>query len=142
MSNVREVTTDAEFLKAFPIMVQLRTHLTPESYLDLLKPMKEEGYQLFAAYNAQDEIAGLAGVAIKTNFFHKRHVYVFDLITDESQRSSGYGKQLLDYVDVWAKENGCEFVALDSGLQRLDAHRFYETKAGLTKWCYSFHKTL
>lgn len=141
MTEIREITTEKEYSEAFPVMVQLRTHLTRESYMDLLEPMKAEGYQLFAVFHHQ-HIVALAGVALKTNFFHKRHVYIFDLVTDENHRSEGFGKQLLDYIDVWAKENGAEYVALDSGLQRLDAHRFYETKAGLTKWCYSFHKSL
>lgn len=141
MVEIRELTTKEEYLQAFPVMVQLRTHLTPELYLQLLETMKTEGYQLFAVFH-ENTIVALAGVAIKTNFYHYRHVYVFDLITDENHRSSGYGKQLLDFIEKWGKENGAQHLALDSGLQRVDAHRFYETKIGLTKWCYSFHKPM
>ncbi|MEY8734403.1 hypothetical protein AB9M92_19405 [Peribacillus frigoritolerans] len=42
----------------------------------------------------------------------------------------------------WAKENGAEYVALESGIQRNEAHRFYEEKLDYDKWCYSFRKTL
>ena len=42
------------------------------------------------------------------------------------KRSKGYGKQLLLFVETVANENNAACIALESGLQRLEAHRFYE----------------
>ncbi len=39
---------------------------------------------------------------------------------------------------VFGRMQGCARLRLDSGLQRLDAHRFYEAN-GLKKSCYHFN---
>jgi GNAT superfamily N-acetyltransferase len=54
-------------------------------------------------------------------------LYVDDLVTDETIRSKGYGKQLLDWLIAEARRTGCQTFELDSGVQRFDAHRFYLT---------------
>lgn len=69
-------------------------------------------------------------------------IWVCDLVTDSTKRSKGYGEKLLAYVHEWAKANHYETVALSSGLQRTDAHRFYEEKMGYNKASYVFKKAL
>lgn len=139
--RILELTTQNQFLEAFPILNQLRTDLTEVSYLELLTQMKQNGYKLFALYREQSIIA-VAGISLQVNFYNKKYVFVYDLITDAAHRSQGYGYRLLSYIDEWAKSNGAQFVALESGIQRIDAHRFYEGKLNYDKWCYSFRKPL
>ncbi|MFC0189406.1 GNAT family N-acetyltransferase [Fictibacillus aquaticus] len=139
--RVLELTTAEQWKEAYPVMSQLRTDLTELEYVELLSEMAEEGYRLFAWYDG-DAIVALAGAGLRINFYNKRHVFIYDLITDNSRRSLGYGEKLLNAVHEWAKENGAHYVSLESGLQRKDAHRFYEEKMGYEKWCYSFRKKL
>ncbi|SES44698.1 GNAT family N-acetyltransferase [Psychrobacillus sp. OK032] len=138
---ISELTNKKQWLEAFPIMKQLRTDLTEETYIELLQDMSKDGYRLFAMY-VKDEIVSLVGLGWRINFYNKRHIFIYDLVTDVSHRSFGYGEKMLKYIHDWAKENGAEYVALESGLQRIDAHRFYEDKLEYDKWCYSFRKTL
>lgn len=74
--------------------------------------------------------------------YYGRFVWVCDLVSDANVRSKGYGDKLLTYVQNWAKENHYESVALSSGLQRTDAHRFYEKKMGYDKVSFVFKKNL
>ncbi|WP_226007048.1 GNAT family N-acetyltransferase [Natrinema salinisoli] len=136
-TDIRELTTESERREAFPVLVQLRDHLDAESYLALFEEMREEGYRMFARY-VDDEPVAVAGVKIATNFYLGRHVYVYDLVTDEDHRSEGYGQQLLEFVHDWAAENDCEAVELESGQWREDAHRFYTEKMGYEEYCTSF----
>ena len=64
------------------------------------------------------------------------------MVTDTNIRSKGYGEKLLTYVHEWAKENKYESVALSSGLQRTDAHRFYEDRMNYDKVSYVFKTSL
>ncbi|MFX3675158.1 MAG: GNAT family N-acetyltransferase [Paenisporosarcina sp.] len=139
--NIVELTTVEQWKEAFPVMNQLRTDLVKETFLELLGEMKNEGYRLFALY-AGNKIVALVGLSLRVNFYSKRHAFIYDLVTDASQRSLGYGEKLLNYIHIWAKENGAVYVVLESGLHRKDAHRFYEEKLHYDKWCYSFRKTL
>jgi GNAT superfamily N-acetyltransferase len=54
-----------------------------------------------------------------------RTMYVDDLVTDETRRSRGYGKALLDWLQARAREAGCATFSLDSGTHRQEAHAFY-----------------
>ena len=140
-TTIIRITERAALIKSFEIMKELRTDLTLESYLELYEVMEQEGYELYALYN-DTEIQALAGVAIKTNFYNKKHLWVYDLVTRSASRSSGYGKELMQFLTDYALENNCVYIALESGLQRLDAHRFYEEKLEFERFCYSFRKSL
>jgi GNAT superfamily N-acetyltransferase len=139
--EIRELTTGADLRRAHPVMHELRTHLDEDAYMALLDEMVPRGYRLFAL-EADGEIAALAGVGKGVNFYYGRYMWVYDLITRETARSKSYGVQLLSHIEELARQEDCETVALSSGLQRLDAHRFYLDKAGFEKMSYTFVKKL
>lgn len=139
-TDVRELTTEAEWRAAFPVLRELRDHLTEETYLGYLREMCEEGYRLFALYEGDDVIA-VAGAGIRTNFYNGRHLFVYDLVTRPERRSEGHGSRLMRFLDEWARERDCESLTLESGLWREDAHRFYEDRLGMDRYCYTFRKT-
>ncbi|MCZ2260911.1 GNAT family N-acetyltransferase [Sporosarcina sp. G11-34] len=140
--TICELQSEKEILKAFPVMNQLRTHLDEKNYLDLVTEAKEKDmYRLFALYD-QGEIVAVTGFKPMITLYYGRFVWVCDLVTDKNNRSNGYGEKLLAYVHEWAKENAYESVALSSGLQRTDAHRFYEGKMDYDKVSYVFKKPL
>ena len=138
--TIKELQSQKEILEAFPVMNQLRTHLDEKTYLDLVIEAKEKDmYQLFALYDL-GEIVVVTGFKPMITLYYGRCVWVCDLVTDNNKRSNGYGDILLSYVHEWAKENGYQSVALSSGLQRTEAHRFYEEKMGYDKVSYVFKK--
>jgi len=140
--EVRELTTSEEFRRAHPVMNELRTHLLDvDGYEAILEEMRRGGYRLFAAVDG-DRYVALAGIAIRTNFYYGRFLYVYDLITSESERSKGHGKLLLDHLEELARADGCQTIALSSGVQRADAHRFYEDKMDYDRVSYVFKKGL
>lgn len=139
--TIEQLTTRKQFLEAFPIMYQLRNELTEQTYLELLQEMQKDGYTLYALCKDHQMIS-LAGLSWRVNFYNKRHVFIYDLVTDSAYRSSGYGEILLNYIHDWAKAQGAAYVALESGVQRKNAHHFYEGKLAYDKWCYSFRKML
>ncbi|AUD25564.1 MULTISPECIES: GNAT family N-acetyltransferase [Bacillus] len=139
--NIKEVVTEADLHEVFPVLQQLRTKLSREEASCLFQKMKEENYKLFSLRNEEGAVVSLAGVAICTNFYNEKHVYVYDLVTAEAHRSKGYGNVLLSYVEKWGKEKGCSSIVLTSAFPRIDAHRFYE-REGFDKVSYSFYKEL
>jgi GNAT superfamily N-acetyltransferase len=63
--------------------------------------------------------------------------WVEDLAVDPSQRSRGVGTALLEAARDWARAAGATHLELDSGLARVDAHRFYEREGG-ARQSYTF----
>ena len=137
----RELSTEAEWREAYPVMVQLRTHLDEASFLDYVREMADDGYRLFAAV-VDDEVVSVAGVTTLLNMYDGRHAYVYDLVTDADRRSEGHGLALLSFVEDWARERGYDNVVLTSGLQRTDAHRFYEERAEMERASYVYRQPL
>ncbi len=64
-----------------------------------------------------------------------------DLVTDETQRSKGYGATLLAFVEAKARAIGCDTLTLNSGTHRTRAHRFY-FREGLHISAFHFSKDL
>jgi GNAT superfamily N-acetyltransferase len=70
-------------------------------------------------------VCAVSGFRLAECLASGKYVYVDDLVTDETHRSSGFGHALLDWIVAYAKQLGCNELHLDSGVQRHAAHRFY-----------------
>lgn len=75
------------------------------------------------------------------NTYEGCRLYVDDLVSDESRRSQGAGKMMLDWLEAKANALDCDVLALDSGVQRERAHRFY-FREGMHISSFSFRKVL
>lgn len=95
-----------------------------QEYLRLLESMTEEGYRLFAPRDS-GVIVSLAGFVVLTNLYYGHHIWVYDLVTRSNARSKGCSCQLLEFVEEFARQEGCT-VFVSSGRECTNAHRFYE----------------
>ena len=125
---------------AWSLVKQLRQQLTYNEFEDLIYEMRDREYTMLGIFE-NEELLAYAGVVVLTNLYHKRHLFVDELVTDEKERSCGYGEMMLEYLRDYAKMGMCERIVLSSGLQREDAHRFYE-REGFMKKSYVFVKEL
>ncbi|MGJ9381376.1 GNAT family N-acetyltransferase [Salipaludibacillus sp. CF4.18] len=142
MSLIEELKTQDEIESAYPIMSQLRNHLSEKTYVELiLEAQIKEQYRLFALYE-NEKIVAVIGFMPMITLYYGRFIWVCDLVTDETQRSSGFGEELLTFVHDWARKNKYNSVALSSGIERKDTHRFYEEKMNYKKVSYVYRTTL
>ncbi len=107
------------------MLVQLRTHLSPAELESIYSDAYPQGLRYLAAYDA-DQCIGVAGWRIVRNTSAIRKLYVDDLVTDQNKRSGGVGKALIGELERRAIDAQCAVFDLDSGVQRGDAHRFYD----------------
>lgn len=120
--------TPDEIRRCYPVMRELRTHITAEQdFVDRVLRQQKEGYHL-AFLEADGEVCAAAGYRVLESLFSGKNLYVDDLVTRERDRSRGFGGELIDWLIEQARQQGCETLELDSGVQRFDAHRFYFTK--------------
>lgn len=102
---------------------QLRPQMQ-ENYLEKMMRVFANGGRMIVA-ESEGKIGGVAIYRIFDNTAFDRQLYVDDLVTDESLRSKGIGRALLNFLQEKAKAEKCGSVALDSGTQRQRAHQFY-----------------
>ncbi|HYP24770.1 MAG TPA: GNAT family N-acetyltransferase [Actinomycetota bacterium] len=138
--RVVELHGPDELRRAWPVMSELRGHLSEDRWLELTEAMGPDGYRLLALEDDGGTIQALAGIRVSTNLYYGRHMWVDELVTASTARSSGHGRALLGHVEELAVSEGCEMVGLSSGIKRVDAHRFYEKHMGYDKASFTFTK--
>jgi len=127
-SRIAIANTADEIRRCYPVMRELRTRIAnEEEFVTRVLRQQKQGY-LLAFVESDGEICAVAGYRFLESLFSGKNLYVDDLVTRESDRSRGFGGQLLDWLIEQAREHGCENLELDSGVQRFDAHRFYFSK--------------
>jgi len=116
---------------------QLRPHLGAD-YAGRMRAVFASGAEMAVAEEG-GRVLGLAVFRVIEKTFTGRELYCDDLVTDERLRSRGVGHSLVAYLDRVARERGCDVLALDSGTQRQQAHKFY-FREGLTVGAFHFSR--
>lgn len=121
---IKRVNSDEDIQACYEVMAELRPHLGKEDFLPAVRRMEKEGYALACVID-EGEVRAVAGYRIIEMLRTGRMLEIDDLVTSSATRSRGCGKALFEWVVEEARRQGCSHVELDSGVQRLHAHRFY-----------------
>jgi GNAT superfamily N-acetyltransferase len=120
--------TAEEIGRCHEVMRELRPeYANRKTFVERIVRQQGDGY-LLAFLEARGEIRAVTGFRFLESLFSGRFLYVDDLVTRARDRSAGYGGKLFDWLVEQAREQNCEHLELDSGVQRFDAHRFYLVK--------------
>ena len=132
-----QIAVNPEEIRAcFAVMHQLRTHLVLDAFVEQVQRQQAHGYHLAFLLGAIGPVA-VAGYRYGLNLAWGRFLYVDDLVTDSEHRGQGAGQKMLAWLLEQARHAECDQLHLDSGLQRLDAHRFY-LREGMHKTSFHF----
>lgn len=122
--EIRPVATDAQLRAVWPVVQQLRPHLDEDAFVVQSLRQLTAGFMATALYD-DGSARAFAGWRVLEMLATGKQLYVDDLVTDETVRSRGHGKAMLDWLKFEAKRLGCARLQLDSGTFRKDAHAFY-----------------
>lgn len=123
--------TDADIAACYPVMSELRPHISAERFVPLVRHLQVVAGFKLAFLRADGEIRSVAGFRISEWLAGGKYLEIEDLVSRASDRSKGYGGLLFDWIKDLAAQSGCKQVRLVSNVRRIDAHRFYLRK-GMT----------
>lgn len=125
--EILSATTEEEILKCWDVMKILRPHLEENAFVPTVLEMISEGYHLVYV---EDNTLVVSAIGFRfMQFLHNgKHCYIDDLVTMPGKTGKGYAGKLIDYVVELCKQKGLANITLDSGFQRVDAHRLYLQK--------------
>jgi len=126
--------------EVLPVLAELRTELTAETFTVVYQEGYPQGLRFTAAYDSQLCVA-VAGWRVIATTVALRKLHVDDLAVAASARSRGVGGALLAELVARARAAGCHLLDLDSALHRSDAHRFY-IREGLPITAFHFGRML
>jgi len=135
----REVAEPDWLRRAEGVHRQLRPQI-PDDYVRTMESIFADGAEMCLAV-AGEEVLGVAVFRTFRNTHAGHRFYVDDLVTAENGRSRGVGRLMLAHLEALARQRGCSGLDLESGSQRLRAHRFY-FREGMAITGFSFRKEL
>lgn len=92
-------------------------------YQEVLEKEDDFAFFLFD----EGEVRGFCHGTFFNTFWHSgKSCYLSSIISNEEDRGKGYGLKLMDHTKELALAQGCKAIFLDTGMQREEAHRFYE----------------
>lgn len=138
--TIRIAATDGQIAACFPVMGELRPGIAQEAFVARIREQQKGGYRM-AFVEVAGVVVAVAGFRVSENLAWGRFLYIEDLVTAAGHRGKGVGAGLLAWLRRLAVAEGCQQMHLDSGMQRRDAHRFYE-REGLSKAGVHFVETL
>lgn len=139
--QIIRVGSDEQILSTYEVMRQLRPDFTADRYLRTVRALMEtDGYRL-AALAVDVDVVAAAGYRFMSMLYCGKLLYLDDFVTAEHARSSGYGRQLMDWLKTEAREHGCTELQLISRVTRERAHRFY-FREGFGIECFHFRTLL
>jgi GNAT superfamily N-acetyltransferase len=138
ITDARGAIVDEKLLAAAEsVHLQLRPQLAGR-YLERVREVIASGVEMAVAV-VDGKPAGLTMFRVIEKTHSGRELYCDDLVTDESQRSTGVGHALMQYMENVCRDRKCDTFALDSGCQRQQAHKFY-FREGMTILSFHFAK--
>ena len=135
--EIRIAATDEELIRCYPVMAELRPHLSQEQFVSLARRLSDTTGLRIAYLLDAERIACVAGFRTSEWLAGGRYLEIEDLVTSAAERSKGHGGLMFDWLVKFAAEAGCRQVRLVSNVRRIDAHRFYERK-GMKREAYYF----
>jgi ribosomal protein S18 acetylase RimI-like enzyme len=102
-----------EWAGIFPIVIQLRPHLTEEQFLRQVRQQSHNGYELVGAFRAS-RIVGVLGMRPVHVLARGPHLHIDDIIVVEEERRTGAGRALMNYAEADARARGMAAVFLDA----------------------------
>ncbi len=138
--SIQLAESDADIVACAPVIRELRPHIAEADFLSRVRYQQQSGYHL-VFLTVDGSVQAVAGFRFLENLAWGKQLYVDDLVTASEARSGGHGAALLNWLRDHARSQRCDMMHLDSGVQRHDAHRFYE-REGMTRASYHFSEHL
>ncbi|SNZ00149.1 GNAT family N-acetyltransferase [Flagellimonas pacifica] len=111
--------------KLIHFVKQLNPNKTEELLRNRLSQMLGfDNYQCFGFYK-EDKLIGMIGCWTFIKIYSGKQLAIDNVIIDAHLQSKGYGTQLLNLIETWAKNNKYESIELDAYLANNRAHKFY-----------------
>lgn len=125
---IREVQiTDAPAIKAL-----CRDALGYDADLDLVRQQigklcRDPKHHSFVYLDPSTQaLLGYVEVEVYDCFYSPTGLNVLGLAVLEDAQGQGIGKQLMTFLEAWARDHAYPFIRLNSALHREDAHAFYQ----------------
>ena len=128
--QIRKATNE-DIPQLLELYAELQPHDPPintDAAVAIFNQAANCGVTYFVADN-DGKIVGTCYIAIIPNITRRCSPigFIENVVTASAYRRHGIGRKLMNEATLYAKEQGCYKVTLQSGAKRTEAHKFYES---------------
>jgi len=124
-----------------PLAMTLNPHLSKEVLQERFEALFEQAnYHCFGLFEAE-QLIGMAGAWLNVRLYSGWQVEIDNVVVAETSRSGGKGQYFLQWLEAWAKAQGCHTLELNTYVQNSRSHKFY-FQNGYAILGYHFQKKL
>ncbi|HTE47974.1 MAG TPA: GNAT family N-acetyltransferase [Gemmatimonadaceae bacterium] len=127
--SIRDATAnDADALAR--LVTQLGYPADPSAMPARIERLTADAHTCALVAVNEDVIVGMATVQARHTLNHEAPIAQLTLlVVDETIRSQGVGRALVNAAERWAAKSGCKRIVVTTQLSRAGAHAFYERLA-------------
>ena len=107
----------------------MKTSMKVETKNDIIKKHIEEidnKNEVMYVATIDDKVVGVIQAEKYRLLYADKKANVLALAIDNNYQGLGIGKKLIEKVEKWTKKIGYKTIRLNSGIERINAHRFYK----------------
>jgi GNAT superfamily N-acetyltransferase len=114
-----------EIHSVIPLLKLLNPKLSDELLKQRLDEMLTQGYKCIGIFDG-DALIGACGLWILTKYYVGRHIEPDNVVILPEYRSRNIGSQLMEWIDDYARENGCAASEVNCYIGNEKAHKFWK----------------
>ena len=119
-----KIASEEEIKYCYKIMNQTSKNLSEKDFISLVSEQIKNGYKLIYVID-NNEVICVTGFVIAQKIAWGKYLHIEDFVTSKSLKSTEAAKALFDFIKIYAKQQKCTSIHLDSSVDREEAHKFY-----------------
>jgi GNAT superfamily N-acetyltransferase len=123
--SIKRLEKIEELLETYPLVRLLKPELGYDAFCHIQTEAFKEGYQCVGAFTRSNELLGMCGYWIRHRFCSMKVMHVDSIVAADHMQGKGIGSVIMDWVIEEARKQGCDHMALDTYIERKEAHSFY-----------------
>ncbi len=136
-----KIIPSSDILSILPLMQKLENYsISEEVSKERIQEMTTQNYECLGVYDT-DTLIGICGLWFQTRHYAGRSLEVDHVIIEDSYRSLGIGKMLMEFVYDYARKKSCNWIELNTYVHNFPSHKFYYNQGFVAKG-YHFVKEL
>lgn len=105
-----------------------------------IEMFKLDTYKCFGLFS-DNKLIGISSGWITVRLYSGKQLEIDNVIVNSSMQSKGYGSKFIKEIELWAKENACKTIELNTYVQNDRSHKFY-FKQGFNILGFHFQKKI
>ena len=141
MKNIKfELIESKNIHSIIPLLQLLNQNISGEVLKERLDEMITQNYHCVGVFD-KEKLMGICGLWILTKYYVGKHMELDNVIILPEYQSQNIGHELMNWVNTFAKEQGCVANELNCYIGNKEAHKFWE-KEGYDVIALHFQKKL